>query len=291
MTFDHSAVTESVREYAGVRTRELSTAGVGPTVVLLHGYCDSADTWRGVLSRLAAAGQRAVAADLPGFGLADPRQPGPLNPQFDTFADALVAEHGPVVLVGNSLGATTALRAAARDRQGRAVALLTLDEPVLARHWLARLSRRRDYARLFDIAGALPVPDRVVHWCVRRGVSTLVYAPGRAADPDFVATALRSIPNMSAAAARARDAVRYARENPFTHGTLTVSCPTLVVHGAKDRIIPVTASRSLHALLPGSELLVLPKAGHCPQLDDPDTVTRLLLDLIARSGDHRERTG
>ncbi|MFI6870036.1 alpha/beta fold hydrolase [Nocardia sp. NPDC050406] len=287
----HSVVTEAMSEYAGVRTRELSVAGAGPTIVLLHGYCDSADTWREVLIRLAAAGRRALAVDLPGFGLAQPRRPGPLSPQFDAFADALVAAHGPVVLAGNSLGAATALRAAARDRDGRVAALATLDEPILARHWLARLTRRRDYTGLFDLLGRLPVPDRVVHAVVALGVSKLIYGPGFRADPAFVATAVRSIPTMAAAAERARDAVRYARENPYTHGPLAVSCPTLIVHGAHDRVIPVAASRALHALLPGSELVVLPRAGHCPQLDQPDEVTRLLLDLTARAIDRPERAG
>ncbi|WP_280356222.1 alpha/beta fold hydrolase [Nocardia otitidiscaviarum] len=280
---DHGAVRESIREYAGVRTRELAVGGAGPTIVLLHGYCDSADTWRGVLARLAAAGRRAVAVDLPGFGLADERLPGPLSPQFDVFADALVTVHGPVVLVGNSLGAATAVRAAGRDRSGRVAGVMTLDEPILARHWLARVARWREYARLFELAAALPVPDRMVHWFVRRGVARFVYAPGVRPDPAFVESAIRSVPTMAAAAARGRDAVRYARENRFTHGDLAVTCPALIVHGARDRIIPVAASRALHGLLPGSELVVLPHAGHCPQLDEPETVTRLLLGLVDRA--------
>lgn len=288
---DHSVVTESTRVYAGVRTRELSVEGAGPTIVLLHGYCDSADTWRGVLTRLAAAGRRAIAADLPGFGLADPRRPGPMTPQFDAFADALIAAHGPVVLVGNSLGAATALHAASRDSTGRVRALVTLDEPLLARHLVARLARRREYRRFFDVTGALPVPDRLVHRVVRYGVARFVYGPGYRADPDFLATALRSVPNMAAAAARGRDAIRYAREHPSGHGDLTVTCPVLVVHGARDRIIPVRASRELHARLPGSEFVVLPTAGHCPQLDEPDNVTRLVLGISARSGDSREHAG
>lgn len=291
MPSDHSVVTESVGVYGGVRTRELFVEGAGPTIVLLHGYADSADTWRGVLAGLASAGRRALAVDLPGFGLADPRAPGPLSPQFDAFADALVAAHGPVVLVGNSLGAATAVRAAGRDREQRIIAVAALDEPLLARHWIARVARRREYTRVFDIAGALPVSDRVVRWVVRLGVARFVYGPGRRPDPEFLASAVRSVPNMAAAAARGRDAVRYARENPSGHGDLRVSCSVLVIHGAKDRIIPVAASRELHALLPGSELVVLPKAGHCPQLDEPGTVTRLLLEHLARADGHEQQTG
>ncbi|WP_433592915.1 alpha/beta fold hydrolase [Nocardia sp. CA-145437] len=283
---DHAAAGAVIEErtvsYAGVRTRELAVAGAGLPIVLLHGYADSADTWRGVLTRLGATGRRALAVDLPGFGLAQDRRSGALTPQFDEFADAVVAAHGPVVLVGNSLGAATTLRAAARHRDGRVAGIVLLDEPLLARHRPARLVRRREYTRLFGLASALPVPAPVLRWGIRRLAAAFCYGPGVTADPMYVDTWLRSIPDMPAAAARARDAVRYAREHPNGHGDLSIGCPALVVHGAKDRIIPVAASRELHALLPGSELVVLPRAGHCPQVDYPTEVTRLVLDHAAR---------
>ncbi|MET8422414.1 alpha/beta hydrolase [Nocardia sp. NPDC004860] len=276
--------------YAGVHTRELAVAGTGIPIVLLHGYADSADTWRGVLTRLGAAGRRALAVDLPGFGLAQDRRPGPMSPQFDEFADALVDAHGPVVLVGNSLGAATSLRAADRDRDGRVAGIVLLDEPLLARHWMARVVRRSDYIRLFGLVGALPIPAAMVRWAVRRLVQMYIYGPGIAADPEFLATAVRSVPDMRGVAARARDAVRYARENPGGHGDPAVTCPVLIVHGAKDRVIPVAAGRDLHTLLPGSELVVLPQAGHCPQLDYPAEVARLVLDHAARP-DGSQRAG
>ncbi|MBL1075039.1 alpha/beta hydrolase [Nocardia sp. 2] len=274
---------ERTAEYAGVRTRELLVSGSGDPIVLLHGYADSADTWRGVLRALAAAGRSAVAVDLPGFGLAAPREPGALTAQFEEFAAAVVRAHGPVVLVGNSLGAATALRIAARDRDGRVTAVICLDEPLLARHWLARVCRWREYTGLFDLIGALPISDRVVQWAVRKAVGVFIYGPGFVADPAFLTTAVRSVPDMAALAARGRDAVRYARENPIGHGVVVPVCPVLIVHGAKDRVIPVRAARELHALLPGSELVVLPQAGHCPQLDQPDEVVRLILETAQRA--------
>ncbi|WP_277831554.1 alpha/beta fold hydrolase [Speluncibacter jeojiensis] len=58
-----------------------------------------------------------------------------------------------------------------------------------------------------------------------------------------------------------------------------VHCPMTIVHGTKDRLVPVAASRRLHELVPGSTLVVLPGVGHCPQLDVPGEVTRLALNL------------
>ncbi|HEY6779990.1 MAG TPA: alpha/beta fold hydrolase, partial [Thermoleophilaceae bacterium] len=57
---------------AGYETRALELEGDGPPLLLLHGWADSADTWRLVLDRLARLERRALALDLPGFGTADP---------------------------------------------------------------------------------------------------------------------------------------------------------------------------------------------------------------------------
>src|SRR5687767_5547851 len=89
-------------ELAGYATRALELEGNGPPLVLLHGFADSADTWRRVLDRLGRSDRRAVAFDLPGFATADPLQPGPILPQYDAFAEAAIRyAGGDVVLAGN----------------------------------------------------------------------------------------------------------------------------------------------------------------------------------------------
>lgn len=274
-------INESMARYNGVGTRVLSVAGTGTPMLLLHGYSDSADTWRAVLTRLEAAGRRALAVDLPGFGFAEPRVPGPLTPQLEDFAAAVLADLGPAVLVGNSLGAATAVRLAARHPD-LVEAVVALDEPLLARHLPARMARWSDYAWFFRLLAVLPVPAAAVRRGIGLAVRYLVYGPGYRTDPEFLASAVRSYPDMRAIAAQGRDAVRYARENPAGHGDLVPGCPVLVAHGAVDRVIPVAASAALHAAIPGSEFVVLAGAGHCPQLDVPDEVVRLLLDFLAR---------
>ncbi len=84
------------------------------TVVLLHGLFDSPKGWRDLPRRLAAAGLGVLAPDLPGHG------DSPAAASFDEAATLLAqtitkaTPHGPLTLIGHSLGAALAVRIAAR---------------------------------------------------------------------------------------------------------------------------------------------------------------------------------
>lgn len=275
-------IVESRSRFAGVETRVLAVPGDDPPIVLLHGYADSAETWSEVLRGFGAAGKRAVAVDLPGFGRAGARAPGPLVEQFDAFAGALLAELGPAVVVGNSLGAATAVRAATRH-PNLVAGLVALDDPVNARHWLARLARFREIPTgVWQGIGAIPVPTPAKRRLSEIAARRILYGSGTAADPDVVGRWSSLMTQPHAVEALARYAFQYALETTGGHRDVRVSCPTIVVHGAQDRIIPVQASRALHQQIPGSDLVVLPRSGHCPQLDDPAAVVRLTLRLLNR---------
>ena len=56
MSWDMKSVVEHRIEIAGHATRALEVDGGGPGIVLLHGWGDSADTWRPLLAQLGARG-------------------------------------------------------------------------------------------------------------------------------------------------------------------------------------------------------------------------------------------
>src|SRR3954452_11976631 len=100
-----TTVFEHRVQLVGHVTRALEVPGTGPGIVLLHGWSDSADTWRPLLAQLGARGRRAIAVDLPGFGEATRLNDGAVLPQLDAFAADLVeswAGKDPVVVAGTS---------------------------------------------------------------------------------------------------------------------------------------------------------------------------------------------
>src|SRR3954467_12047679 len=125
MSWDMKSVVEHRIQVAGHTTRALEVDGGSPGIVLLHGWSDSADTWRPLLAQLAARGRRAIAVDLPGFGRATRLNDGAVLPQLDAFATDLVemwAGKEPVVVAGAGLGGRVPPRLAGPPGTPRRVA-------------------------------------------------------------------------------------------------------------------------------------------------------------------------
>jgi pimeloyl-ACP methyl ester carboxylesterase len=273
-----STVRVSRPTYAGYRTRALEVNGSGPRFVLLHGYADSANTWDGVLRELAAEGRSAVAVDLPGFGHADLLGPNPVLPQFDAFVAELVrgqAKRGPVVLVGNSLGGCLSVRAAAAGVP--ILGAVTIGDPAGGRWRLRTWAGAARTPLLLRFAGLrLPIPSRLFWLAITPIARRLVYAKGRRADRTVMARFFTFIQARGGTSWLARDAAALAKELANGHGTIEVESPLLIVHGGKDRIVPIRGSKALHAALPGSQLHIERTWGHCPQLDDPAGLAQLV---------------
>ena len=56
--------------------------------------------------------------------------------------------------------------------------------------------------------------------------------------------------------------------------------PTLLVWGERDSLIPVAHGRAAADLIPGSRLIVYPKAGHYPHRDEPAAFAKALIDFV-----------
>lgn len=272
---------EHRRRFAGYETRVLELEGKGPPLVLVHGYADSADTWRLVLARLARAERAAVAIDLPGFATAASLRPGPVLPQLDRFVAAVVAyagDGGPTVLAGNSLGGTLTLRAAQRSDEAELVGAIPIAPAGLdMARWFTLIERNPALQLLLALPA--PLPEAVVREAVGRVYNTLAFADPRRVDRQVVSAFTSHHRDRATVARYLRTARRLLPELGSPFELERVQCPLLLVWGERDRMVSASGAQRVLAALPGTQVELLAGCGHCPQVEEPDRVVELMLDF------------
>ncbi|NDJ63045.1 MAG: alpha/beta hydrolase [Chloroflexi bacterium] len=237
-------------------------------LVLIHGGLGDAHMhWASVLAPLAEQ-YRVVAPDLPGYGGSAPLP--------TVTADALVAwlhqfitalESGPVVVIGNSIGAWFArLYASAHADQVKALIMVNGGElpqaPPLLR-WAARTPGIRSVAAAVmgrAMGGRATINDMIYD---KRADRAEVYAQGKAAGPVFG----RLIGDLLAG-------------DPPTNQKPQV--PTLLLWGAEDRVATLSYAKQLKKTLPGAQLQEISEAGHLPQVEAPDAFSFQVTSYLER---------
>jgi pimeloyl-[acyl-carrier protein] methyl ester esterase len=92
----------------------VESAGVGPPLVLLHGWAMHSGIWGPLVPRLARR-FRVHAVDLPGHGHSALAPPFTLDGAVDAVSAAIAGERHPVSVLGWSLGGLVAMRWATRE--------------------------------------------------------------------------------------------------------------------------------------------------------------------------------
>ncbi|MGI8726231.1 MAG: alpha/beta fold hydrolase [Solirubrobacterales bacterium] len=269
-------------DLGGLDTRVVEMEGEGQPILFLHGFADSADTWRPTMAALASSGRAAAAIDLAGFGAGSP----PLTeidllPQWDGMvADAirtLSAHHdgAEVFVAGNSLGGCLAIRAAQEATLPLAGVVPIAPAGLHMARWFPVIESQR-LIRLLA-RSPLPIPELVVREFVGRVYASLAFAdPGRA-NPSHIASFTRHIPNI----ARGNEILELGRrllpelEDPFD--LEAIDRPLLLVWGESDRMVYTTGAERVLRTVPYADIEILPDCGHCPQLEVPERLAEMLL--------------
>lgn len=243
----------------------LDSSGEGEPLVLLHGFPHDRTLWAPQLAD-PPEGVRLIALDLPGFGGSARIE----APSVDAWADWLAAVLDRlglerVALGGLSMGGYLCF-AFWRRHRGRVSALLLSDTKAGADDEAGK-AKRIEMQRLVREEGSGAVAARMITGMV--GKTT------REERPAVIATLDAMMRRASPEAVH--DALDVLRTRPDSTPTLaTIDVPTLVVCGEEDALTPPAESRALHAAIAGSELAIIPRAGHASNLEDPAAFTRLL---------------
>lgn len=256
---------------AGTLVYERSNCVVGEPcrcVALVHGLGDSALTWDKVLldRRGSEPGTRLDAVDLPGTDGA-PVPASAAGYSIPGKAAALEAALAPVcprwTIVANSLGGWSSLTLALKrpDLVDRLILLSPagVEDPSGRAEESARTLADPTVDKLKVFSGRARFRDREVPESVWEPV-------------------LRSIVGR-----HTRDTVLALRREDLLDARLgALKAPTVLLWGEADGIIPPTVGERMSRLIPGARLEVLPKCGHLPQQECPESVLRELYDPMPR---------
>jgi pimeloyl-ACP methyl ester carboxylesterase len=254
----------------GVRARFMQE-GSGEPVLLVHGVAAWAENWSLAMPALAAAGYRAIAVDLPGFGQSERARnaryfdaPDPYYVRFvRDVADAL--ELDAMHLVGHSMGgAVAAVAAGVMPERFRSLTLVAPGAFGRFVPWSLRLSSFR-FAQLFarfapaafvrsSIDACFADPSCAPQWLYEQA-----FRYARAGGAAEFTRVMHYGVSLRGLRARLRE--------PWEERVRAIRLPTLVVWGRQDSIVPIDQLDEVRARLPHATVVVLEPAGHLVQIE------------------------
>jgi pimeloyl-ACP methyl ester carboxylesterase len=272
----------------GGRRVNVIELGSGPPVVFIHGLSGSWQNWLEQLPVFARE-HRAVALDLPGFGASEMPAKEISISGYARTVDAVYEALGidSAAVVGNSMGgfigAELAIAYPARverlvlvsaagltiehQRDERVLAVLRTVDKRLAAYagWLGSRSdelARRPRTRQLIFGLVAHRPDRLPGPLVAEQIR----GSGK---PGFVP---------------ALDALT---DYPIRDRLGRIACPTLIVWGAEDKLVPASDADEFERLIPNARKVVWAQTGHVAMLERPAAFNRLLAAFLAEEPGER----
>lgn len=266
-------------EAAGLRTHYVEV-GEGDPVVLVHGGGAGADGRSNFADNLPEIGKRyrAIAYDMPGFGLTDRPDPADYEYTQETRTRHLIAfleavDCGPVHLVGNSLGGTTACDTALRRPDlVRTLVLMGAAVNMSAQDMAANRDNLAPVLAYDDTpAGMRRIVDSLTHDYVASD-ELLDYRYEMSVRPD-AKVAFKTL-------------MGWVGKNGLDFGDrlATLEMPVQVLAGKQDIMIPISKQYELLRAIPQAEGTILADCGHWVMVEFPSLFNQLTMSFFDRRG-------
>jgi len=255
--------------------------GEGEPIVFVHGITSSWHAWLENMPHFAARGRRAIALDLPGFGVS-PMPSWTIDmPAYGRllhdFCEKLGVEQGATV-AGNSMGGLVAAEAVLSG-PARFERLVLVSAAGFINTWLPRqrgtaTSMAWDtFGRSVGAAARFFVSHRRARYLMFRFA---IRHPDRLRKELLWEQMANGVPCPAFA-----DALQAVIEYDARDRLEEIEIPVLIVWGTDDWIVPSAAAHSYKRRIPHAQLAIFDDTAHVPQLERPLRFNRLLEEFIA----------
>ncbi len=236
--------------------------GQGPAVLLLHGWGTSLETFGSLLAAGWGSDKRCIVLDLPGFGGSEAPvvawDVAAYAKLVRSFLDKLAIEQ-PQIVVGHSLGGRIAIKGVAQG-QFKPQRLVLIAAAGAARSRTLRKLVFLLMAKFGKMILAIPPLS-----LLQEKLRDKLYA--MAGSNDYL-----NAGNMRGTF------LKISQENLIADAR-TINVPTLLVWGEQDTITPLQEARALQTAIAGSQLVVIPQAGHFVHKKNPSAVAAAIVDF------------
>jgi pimeloyl-ACP methyl ester carboxylesterase len=270
-----------------------------PLVLMLHGFADFWWTWRHQLEGLAAAGYRAVAVDLRGYGDSDkpPRGYDGWTLSGDIAGLIRALGHTEATLLGHAEGGLVCWATAAlHPRLVRAIALVSSPHPIALKQAVLRDGNQRGRWLPEFLRYQLPsYPERLLVTDDGFEVERLLRlrtSEKWARTNEFVDTArrMRSAITIPGAAHCALEYQRWAFRSQWRPdgrrfmSTMRepIDIPVLQLHGELDTYLTSRTLQRGARYAPRRRIVEIPEAGHFAHQENPRAVNTVVAEWRAR---------
>jgi pimeloyl-ACP methyl ester carboxylesterase len=252
--------------------------GDGPAIVFVHGLGGNWQNWLENLPR-AAQERRAIAMDLPGFGVS-PMPVEELSIRFYArLIDGLLEQLGvdSAVLVGNSMGGFIVAESAINHPE-------RVDRIVLAAAaGISSTSRsRHPTLTMFRISGVISSAALARrHHVIARPRLRHVILSSVMRHPSWMRPDILHEIMPGSNAPGFMSALDALLDYDFTNSLPEVQAPALLIWGREDMIVPVADADEYERLLPDARKVVFDETGHVPMLERPGAFNDCLMEFVA----------
>jgi haloalkane dehalogenase len=247
-----------------------------PAALLVHGYPESSYMWRGLLEPLAAAGFRAVAPDLAGYGDSPPDPPATWERHVDGLERLRVELGlGRIALIVHDWGSLIGLRWACDHPDAVAALVISSGGFFADGRWHA-------------LAKTLRTPgegEALIDGLDRQSFEAMLRSTSTGIDEEAISEYWKCF----ADAPRRRGHLELYRSGdfekllPYEGRLASLAVPTLLLWGAADPFAPVAGAHRFAREIPGAELVILDGAGHFVWEDEPERCADVVVRFLAQS--------